>query len=308
MDLFTAVINTKCNQRCSYCPPMGESYIDAMGEISIANLEDVFSNLHYLNIKHLRISGGEPLLHRDFDNILKILPDLRQRGMTVHLNTNGVYLDKYLNEKLLDSIDYLRISLDTLDENKYHKITGTNKLDVVIKNIRKAKKLNINITIIMVLMKLNFSELPDMIKFARTEKINLKLSDLEEHEFDSKNFIKEQRVEIPTSVIENITNSECKYIKGPSKYGIDMFDFTNGENIVRVKSTKNPKFYNNTCINECPAYPCPEGIYSYLLTPPCHISWCKRRKDIGINIHKKKKLTECLIKIKKTSIENIHKK
>jgi len=90
-----------------------------------------------LGIKKLRLTGGEPLVRKDLPELIKMLssiPEIEEIGMT----TNGVLLPKYAKQLKETGLNRVNISLDTLDPEKFRRITRTGELEDVLKGIDAA--------------------------------------------------------------------------------------------------------------------------------------------------------------------------
>lgn len=190
--MATIVINTKCNQQCVYCPPMGESFSGEAGELSFRKGEKIINQLVDAGVRVLRLSGGEPTLHSEISKYLDLSRELLQKDCVVHLNTNGVLLDRLRHQFDSSYFSSARISFDSLNKKKYAQITGTNTLDRVLKNIETAAKKGIPADLIMVIMQHNIDEIFEVIDFCVRTGIGLKLSDLEPHEFDDQQYFQNQ--------------------------------------------------------------------------------------------------------------------
>ncbi len=103
-----------------------------------------------LGIRHIRLTGGEPLLYPQLD---RLLPALRNvRGIdTISVTTNGTRLKEKAKILAENHIGSVNVSLDTTDGEQYRKITGTDCLELVKKGITEAKAYNINIKLNAVL-------------------------------------------------------------------------------------------------------------------------------------------------------------
>ncbi len=134
-------VTDRCNLRCVYCRPREDvpklSHKDILTYEEILRLAEVAIDL---GIVKIRLTGGEPLLRKGiFDFIPKLtnLPDLKE----VSLTTNGIYLKDHLHQLRAGGIRRLNVSLDTLDRDKYIKITGYDGFQLVWEGIEHAKEL-----------------------------------------------------------------------------------------------------------------------------------------------------------------------
>src|SRR3970040_390387 len=103
-----------CNLRCIYCRP--ESGLELTRHKDILTYEEIVAVVKHavkLGIKSFRLTGGEPLVRRDIENLLNMLGNV-QGVEDLAMTTNGIYLKKYA--KVLKERQFrLNISLDSLD-------------------------------------------------------------------------------------------------------------------------------------------------------------------------------------------------
>ena len=126
-------LTDKCNLACSYC------YRDAKikGGYFLKHPIELLHNISFAGIPYVEITGGEPLLHPDIENIL--LYSLKNFQYVVLL-TNGILLNDKIFGILNDNRNkiFLQISLPSLDRSRFKKITGFDMLNIVKANIKKA--------------------------------------------------------------------------------------------------------------------------------------------------------------------------
>ena len=99
-----------------------------------------------LGIRHIKVTGGEPLVRRDCCQLVKQLkstPGIEK----VTITTNGVLLERYLDDLAEAGIDGINISLDTLDRDLYQRITGTDALGTVMEAVRRACAMPVSVKI-----------------------------------------------------------------------------------------------------------------------------------------------------------------
>ncbi len=133
-------VTDKCNLRCTYCMP--EEGVPLKTHNDIMSFEDIVKTAEAAaktGITKIRLTGGEPTVRRGIIDLVKML---RQIDGIKHLamTTNGVLLDSLalpLREAGLDSVN---ISLDTLDPDRYRRITRIGDISHVLKGIEAARK------------------------------------------------------------------------------------------------------------------------------------------------------------------------
>ena len=127
-----------CSLRCVYCMP--EAGIVKRPHCEMMTEEETILAIRTaaeLGIKKVRITGGEPLEKR---NILSIcektaaIPGIRE----VCLTTNALRLPKMAADLKKAGVEHINISLDTLDPDKYHRITRIGRLDAALAGLHAA--------------------------------------------------------------------------------------------------------------------------------------------------------------------------
>jgi cyclic pyranopterin phosphate synthase len=116
-------VTDRCNLRCQYCMPE-EEYVwlprdDVLSFEEMAQLVDVFADL---GVDKVRLTGGEPLLRRDLDHLVRLLADnTRLRDLAV--TTNGVLLAEQADGLRAAGLHRVTVSLDTLREDRFRLLT-----------------------------------------------------------------------------------------------------------------------------------------------------------------------------------------
>ncbi len=126
----------KCNLRCTYCMPQEGVQLspkeDLMSATEIFEIAKVFTE-HGVN--KIRLTGGEPLLRKDFGEILSQLSAL---PVSLAITTNGVLLDRYIDELKKAGVAKLNISIDSLQGDRFSQMTLRDQFDRVMQNIELA--------------------------------------------------------------------------------------------------------------------------------------------------------------------------
>lgn len=139
-------ITDRCNLRCRYCMPYGVNLVTHGDILSFDEIGKVVSAGARLGIRHVKVTGGEPLVRKGCPFLirsLKAVPGIEH----VTLTTNGILLEEYLEELLDAGIDGINISLDTTDRELYRQITGLDGLEVVLGVLKRAACLPVPVKI-----------------------------------------------------------------------------------------------------------------------------------------------------------------
>ncbi len=146
IDYMRISITDRCNLRCKYCMPEGIDWVRPREILSLEEICQVAVCGAGMGIRHLKITGGEPLVRKDccrLVEMLKAVPGIE----TVTITTNGVLLKPFLEPLKKAGIDGINVSLDTLDRNLYQEITGQDRLEQVLEAIRQAAEQGIRVKI-----------------------------------------------------------------------------------------------------------------------------------------------------------------
>ena len=128
-----------CNLRCAYCmPPEGVKKKPREQILSLEEIAGIAREAVGLGIKKIRLTGGEPLVRRGVLPLcreLRRIPGLRELTLT----TNGLLLPGMAGELRDAGVDRVNISLDTLDPEKYRRITRGGCLGEALAGIQAAR-------------------------------------------------------------------------------------------------------------------------------------------------------------------------
>ncbi len=151
-------ITDRCNLRCKYCMPKDVEIFPMSDLLTYEEIIQVCKEAVVLGITHYKITGGEPLVRQDCHKLVQGI--LALDGVEeVTLTTNGILLKKYATQLYEAGLRKINVSLDTLDEQLYTKITGYNALQNVLAGIEEAIKVGLHVKLNVVLTKENpFSE------------------------------------------------------------------------------------------------------------------------------------------------------
>ncbi len=134
-------VTDRCNLRCIYCmPPEG---VELMSHRDILSYEEIYTIAKAaaeLGIDKIRVTGGEPLIRLGLPELIKMLAGIEAIN-DIALTTNGILLADYAAELKSAGLKRVNISLDTLDPDKFRRITRVqSELRQVLEGIEKAKE------------------------------------------------------------------------------------------------------------------------------------------------------------------------
>jgi cyclic pyranopterin phosphate synthase len=159
-------LTDKCNLRCHYCMPLDQTFMDEKRYVTPFEIKEIISQLVGLGLEELRLTGGEPLMRKSFAEIVEVLSPLGLKKIA--LTTNGILLDKNFEILKANNVFHLNVSLDSLQEDNFKRITFGGHLKKVVENIKKAHALGFVVKINTVVMKgVNDHELLDFVQFSK---------------------------------------------------------------------------------------------------------------------------------------------
>jgi cyclic pyranopterin phosphate synthase len=128
-------ITDRCNLRCSYCMP--KEGVSVVGHEDVLKYEEILRIVKVavnLGISKVRITGGEPLVRRGVVDFIASLAEIS--GLNdISLTTNGILLAPFAVPLFSAGIKRINISLDSLNEAKYARITRGGELNAVLRGI-----------------------------------------------------------------------------------------------------------------------------------------------------------------------------
>jgi cyclic pyranopterin phosphate synthase len=171
-------LTDRCNFRCFYCLPHGEPPIAPKEQmLSYEEIDYVCEIFVGLGIEKIRLTGGEPMLRRDIEIIIRKLSRLKTSGLQdLALTTNGYYLPDRAQSLKDAGLDRVTISLDSLKRDVFKRMTGVDVLDKVLNGIAAAKKAGLDpIKINAVIVRgHNEDEVADFAAFAREHDVKMR--------------------------------------------------------------------------------------------------------------------------------------
>lgn len=159
-------ITNKCNFNCSHC--INNSSFNENTEMPFFKIKEIINYMSDRGIVCLDISGGEPLLHKNFNDIISYA---YKKNMNISVASNGYLLNDKILKLFKDNDVSLRISYDGYNEKTYSIIRGKNKYKIVEENIKKAINYGLRVSLVTVLHKDNYDYLNKIIQKSRELKV-----------------------------------------------------------------------------------------------------------------------------------------
>ncbi|MCA4134628.1 GTP 3',8-cyclase MoaA [Arthrobacter sp. M4] len=162
-------LTDKCNLRCTYCMPAeGLEWLSKQAVMTAEEIVRIVSlGVERLGVRELRLTGGEPLVRGD---LVDIIGALRQKfpELPISMTTNGVGLDKKAQALKQAGLTRINVSLDSLHEETFAKLTRRPFLDRVLAGVEAAHDAGLGpVKLNAVLMRgINETESPGLLAWA----------------------------------------------------------------------------------------------------------------------------------------------
>lgn len=142
-------VTDRCDLRCQYCMEEQPTFLPKQDLLSYEELTAICDSFIARGVSKIRITGGEPLVRRD---VLSLIEALGQRlgnsGLReVCLTTNGTQLTRYATRLADAGVRRINVSLDTLDEVMFQRLTRNGRLDDVLRGVDAAQKAGLQVKI-----------------------------------------------------------------------------------------------------------------------------------------------------------------
>ncbi len=138
IDYLRVSVTDHCNLSCVYCSVGSIPRLPRSEILSYEEIQRIVRVASSMGINKVRLTGGEPLLRPDLSKLVWMLSQIE--GIDdISLTSNGILLSKYAVELKEAGLKRVNVSLDTLKEERFKRITGRDKLREVLSGIGAAR-------------------------------------------------------------------------------------------------------------------------------------------------------------------------
>jgi len=172
-------VTDRCNYACRYCIPKSQiRYIPHEEILTYEEIEKIVSLfLKIIPISSIRLTGGEPLLRKGIENLVRKLKALDIKDVSI--TTNGYFLKEKARVLREAGLDRINVSLDTLNEEKYKRLTTYGDLSKILEGLFEAKRYFSKIKLNTVLIKgFTEEEIDSLLRFAAENNFEIRFIEL----------------------------------------------------------------------------------------------------------------------------------
>ncbi|WP_420409740.1 GTP 3',8-cyclase MoaA [Hoeflea sp.] len=169
-------VTDRCDFRCTYCMAENMTFLPKKDLLTLEELDRLCTVFVDKGVRKIRLTGGEPLVRK---NIMQLIRGLSRhidagRMDEVTLTTNGSQLTRFASELHECGVRRINVSMDTLDPDKFRKITRWGELAKVLDGILAAQAAGLKIKINAVALKgFNDDEIPEMLEWAHGQGMDM---------------------------------------------------------------------------------------------------------------------------------------
>ena len=186
-------VTDRCDFRFVYCMSEDMNFLSKREILSLEELDRLCGAFIRMGTKRLRITGGEPLVRREIMTLFRSLGRHLETGALeeITVTTNGSQLSRFAGDLYTAGVRRINVSLDTLDADKFRKVTRWGDLPNVLKGLDAADRAGLKVRINAVALKgFNDSEAISLVEWAHSRGYDMAfievmpLGEVEKQRFD----------------------------------------------------------------------------------------------------------------------------
>lgn len=164
------LLTKKCSYKCPHCPVVDNEHLKK--ELTTNEVKSIIDYCASHGVLFIRFSGGESTLRDDFPELVKYAIS---KGLHCGLLSNcRNYSSEVLN--VLPELSYMQTHLDSVNEERFNKLTGGNNFASFCKTLQKIRNSDVKVNAATTLMKENLNEIRNIIEFCKEYNLTLKIN------------------------------------------------------------------------------------------------------------------------------------
>lgn len=168
-------VTDRCNLRCTYCmPAAGANIVERKELLTYKEMYRITRVLTELGVNKVRLTGGEPFVRKDFVGFIKMLSfnDLLEE---INITTNGALITDHIEELETLKTKTINLSIDSLNKEKFAKITRRDVFDEVWATYEKLQASSLNLKLNVVVQSgVNTDEINDFVALTKDKDVEIR--------------------------------------------------------------------------------------------------------------------------------------
>ena len=130
-------VTDRCNFRCQYCMPAeGLPWLERSEVLTFEEIARLVGLLAGMGVRDVRLTGGEPLVRRDFPRLVEMLRELDDLH-EIAVTTNGYLLERDADALVRAGVDRFNVSIDSLQRDRFYEMTRRDALPRVLAGLER---------------------------------------------------------------------------------------------------------------------------------------------------------------------------
>ena len=275
------LVTDYCAGKCIYCRPSGEGNLPCLNrEMKYSTAISVAKIYRALGGKEIKISGGDPVFWFGLCDYVKELKNTLRFEHVEVITRSPTILDS-IESLSGNNLDLLNFSLDSLEPERYRKITGKNDFQQYIEAIiNSATKIPCKINMV-VLHDTSLEEIDSMMNFCIEHHIReLKLLDYIDGLNGKYPLQNKNQAEQFSHIYEKLTAFSERKIVYQGGFGHPMSQFAVAKDFCVVCKDANFGSWYSDCCLQCANYPCHDALMAIRVTPTDSFQVCLLNKNL----------------------------
>jgi len=221
IDYLRLAVTDRCNLRCVYCmPPEG---VPHLRHEDILTYEEIVRFLRIsvkAGINKIRLTGGEPLVRKDLDHLVREISSLRH-DVDISLTTNGILLAQQVEGLAAAGLKRVNVSIDSLDPVIYRRITRTGTLKQALEGVEAALEAGLEpVKINVVVLEHLYDELEGFVDLVHRLPVHVRFIEYMSPcgVFDSSYYVSAEEVKKRLTSYGDLISAQPPVGAGPARY------------------------------------------------------------------------------------------
>ncbi|MCO4758254.1 MAG: GTP 3',8-cyclase MoaA, partial [Oceanospirillaceae bacterium] len=137
VDYVRLSVTDRCDFRCVYCMSEKMEFLPKQQVLTLEEIYNVAASFSDLGVKKIRLTGGEPLVRR---GVMDLIREIGKLPVDLVITTNGSQLGHMAGDLKDAGVSRLNISLDSLQRDRFQRMTRSDKLEQVLTGIDAARE------------------------------------------------------------------------------------------------------------------------------------------------------------------------